>query len=240
MKTGIITQARMTSTRLPGKVLKTVLGKTLLEHHIERLRRAKVDEVVVATTTNAEDEPVVALCRKLSVPYFRGSELDVLGRYAGAAKQRGLDLVVRVTSDCPLIDPLVIDRVIALRSDKYDYASNTITRSYPRGMDTEVFSGEMLAQAAAEAKEGYEREHVTPFFYKRPERFRIGQDVYPTDESAHRWTVDTPEDFLLIEKLLTGLYPEKPDFSLEDALALIGRHPGWSRLNAGVEQKPVL
>jgi spore coat polysaccharide biosynthesis protein SpsF len=237
MKTGIITQARMTSTRLPGKVLKTVLGKPLLQHHIERLRRAKVDEVIVATTTNAADEPVVALCRKLDVPYFRGSELDVLERYAGAVRRRELELVVRVTSDCPMIDPLVVDRVVSLRADKYDYASNTVTRSYPRGMDTEVFGAEMLFQAAAEAKEPYEREHVTPFFYKRPERFRIGQDVYPRDESAHRWTVDTPEDFALIEKLLTGLIPEKPDYTLEDALALIAKHPDWSALNAHVEQK---
>lgn len=237
MKTGIITQARMTSTRLPGKVLKTVLGKPLLQHQLERLRRASADEVVVATTTNVDDEPVVALCRKLSVPFFRGSEGDVLSRYDGAAKAFGLELVVRVTSDCPLIDPSVIDQVIAFRSDKYDYASNTLTRSYPRGMDTEVFSTEMLSLAAAEATAPYEREHVTPFFYKRPERFRLGQVVYSSDESAHRWTVDTPEDFALIEKLLTGLVPSKPDYTLEDALALIARHPEWSALNAHIVQK---
>lgn len=241
MKTGIITQARMTSTRLPGKVLKTVLGKALLQHQIERLRRSRADEVIVATTTNAADEPIVALCRELSVPFFRGSELDVLARCQGAAKASGLDLVVRVTSDCPLIDPWVVDQVLALHSSSgADFAANTLQRTYPRGMDTEVFSAAMLEEAAAEACLPYEREHVTPFFYQRPQRYRLANLAYKTDQSGHRWTVDTPEDFQLIERLLSALYPEKPGFSLEDILALISRHPEWSRLNAGSEQKPLL
>lgn len=241
MRTVIIVQARMTSTRLPGKVLKPVLGKPLLEYQIERLRRVqRADAVVIATTTNATDEPIVALCDRLSVPSVRGSEADVLARYHQAAIAHQADVVVRVTSDCPLIDPAVIDQTLQFfqaQAEPWDYVSNSLTRTYPRGMDTEVFSANALHIAFEEATAPPDREHVTPFLYHRGDRFRLGSVTNPEDHSHHRWTVDTPEDFELIRRILEALYPSKPQFTLADALALLADHPDWSQINAHIEQK---
>lgn len=241
MTTAIIVQTRMTSNRLPGKVLKPVLEKPLLEYQIERLRRVKLaDKIVIATTTNATDDPIVELCNAIGVTHFRGSEQDVLSRYYGAAQAIQADVVVRVTSDCPLIDPQIIDQVIQLYLDgdgNVDYASNSLQRSFPRGMDTEVFSFVALEQAHREATEPPQREHVTPFLYQHPERYRIVQLTSPQDLSRHRWTVDTPEDFKLICCMLEALYPQVPDFTLQDCLNLIDCHPDWPTINAHVEQK---
>lgn len=241
MKTVILVQARMTSTRFPGKVLKKVLGKPLLEYQIERLRRVKLaDEIVIATTTNETDEPIIELCDRLTIPYFRGPEEDVLSRYHGAAKAHQVDVVVRVTSDCPLIDPQVIDSVIQFyisHQAEYDYVSNCLERSYPRGMDTEVFSFHALHEAFLEATAQPEREHVTPFIYRHPERYRLAQVTYSENQSHHRWTVDTPEDFELIKRIIEALYPKFPEFTLEYCLNLLEQRPDWSELNAHVEQK---
>ncbi|MBU0593628.1 MAG: glycosyltransferase family protein [Gammaproteobacteria bacterium] len=241
MNTAIIVQARMTSTRLPGKILKQVLGKPLLEYQLERLRRSRLtDGIVIATTTNETDQPIVDWCERHDVACFRGSEHDVLARYHGAAVLCHADTVVRVTSDCPLIDPAVIDEVI----DYYrthitdcDYASNCLERSYPRGMDVEVFSRRTLDEAFAEAKDSAEREHVTPFIYRHPERYRLANIAYLEDQGRHRWTVDTQEDFELVEKILSALYPAKPTFTLEDVLDMLQQHPDWADINAHVEQK---
>ena len=244
MKVVAITQARMTSTRLPGKVLCTVLEKPLLEYHLERvLRSRRVDQVVTATTTNDADEPIVELCRRLSVPCFRGPEDDVLARYHAAALAYGADAVVRVTSDCPLVDPAVIDRTIATfvdNRDCVDYVSNRLKPSYPLGMDTEVFSFAALDQARAGARKPAEREHVTPFIWMRPNRYRLMNVAYGHDESRHRWTVDTPEDFELIRRILEAIYPTNPEFTLADCLALVARHPDWQALNRHVRQKEVV
>ena len=198
----IITQARMTSTRLPGKVLREVRGKSLLEYHLDRLRRVRrADEVVVATTTNSSDDAIVDLCDRIHVPYFRGSEEDVLGRFYGAAMQYSASVVIRVTSDCPLIDPAVVDRVITEFAGKpysHDYASNTLERTYPRGLDCEAFSFSALETAHTEAVAGPDREHVTPFLYRQPDRFRLKSVRAPRDYSHYRWTVDTPEDFAMV------------------------------------------
>lgn len=241
MKTVIIVQARMTSTRLPGKILKQVLGKPLIEYQIERLQRVKlVDEIVIATTTNQTDEPIVELCNRLSVPYFRGSEQDVLERYYQATTAHQADVVVRVTSDCPLIDPEVIDKVIDYylqNQSHYDYVSNSLQRTYPRGMDTEVFSGSVLQQAFWEATAQPDREHVTPFIYRQPDRYRLGHVTYSKDCSHHRWTVDTPEDFDLIQKMLKAIYEKKPNFTLEDCLGLLREYPDWYFINNKIEQK---
>ncbi|NRB06375.1 MAG: glycosyltransferase family protein [Richelia sp.] len=241
MKTVIIVQARMTSTRLPGKVLKRVLDKPLLEYQIERLRRVKLaDEIIIATTVNETDEPIFKLCNRLSVPYFRGSEEDVLARYHGAATKHYADVVVRVTSDCPLIDPQVIDKVINFyieNLDKYDYVCNSLKRTYPRGMDTEVFSLKALHEAFVEATAQADREHVTPFIYRHLERYRLGHIVSSENQSSHRWTVDTPEDFDLIRRIIEAVYPQAPEFSLEDCLNLLQQYPDWSNINAHVEQK---
>jgi spore coat polysaccharide biosynthesis protein SpsF len=241
MKTVIIVQARMTSSRLPGKVLKTVLGKPLLEYQIERLKRVKLaDEIVIATTTNDTDQPIVDLCKRLAVPYFRGSEEDVLARYHGAAVEHHADLIVRVTSDCPLIDPHVIDKVIKTYQyacPVYDYVSNCRERYYPRGMDTEVFSFSALDEAFHEATIPPDREHVTPFIAMRPERFKQVNVTYHEDQSRHRWTVDTQEDFLLISKIIEELYPLNKEFTLKDVLDVLQCHPGWHLINAHIEQK---
>lgn len=241
MKVVIIDQARMTSSRLPGKVLKPVLGKPLLEYQIERLRRAaRADDLVIATTTNATDEVLVDFCHQLGVKVYRGSELDVLSRYYGAARDAGADVVVRVTSDCPVIAPAVVDQVIGYYLDhraEFDYVSNTQVRSFPRGMDVEVFSVGALELAYHEGKLEYEREHVTPFIYGHPERFRIGQVVFRDNRGDERWTVDTPEDFELMRHIIESLYPNTPEFTLEDMLDLLDRHPDWRQINAHITQK---
>jgi spore coat polysaccharide biosynthesis protein SpsF len=241
MKVVIIVQARMTSTRLPGKVLKKVLDKPLLEYQIERLRRVKLaDEVVIATTINETDEPIVQLCNSLSVPYFRGSEEDVLSRYYETAKAHQADLIARVTSDCPLIDPEVIDQVMKLYIDhqtEYDYVSNSLERTYPRGMDTEVFSFKALQEAFLEATALPDREHVTPFIHRQPQRYSLASVNYSENQSYHRWTVDTPEDFQLIKKIIEAIYPKLPDFTLRDCLNLLEENPEWLTINAHVQQK---
>jgi spore coat polysaccharide biosynthesis protein SpsF len=243
IKTVIIVQARMTSTRLPGKVMKEVMGKPLLEYQIERLRQVRLaDELVIATTTNDTDQPIVELCERLGVAYYRGSEEDVLSRYYEAAIQFGADIVVRVTSDCPLIDPGVVDEVIGLyiyNRDKYGYVSNTLERTYPRGLDTEVFSMAALEKAHKGAREQSEREHVTLYIYRRPEQFRLANSSSAVDYSQHRWTVDTPEDFELIKLILQELYPVNNRFAWLDVLNILNEHPEWVEINATVKQKEV-
>lgn len=241
MKVVIISQARMTSTRLPGKVLKKVLGKPLLEYQIERLRRVKLaDEIVIATTVNDTDQPVVDLCQKLDVHCYRGSEDDVLSRYYEAAREYEADVVVRVTSDCPLIDPAVVDKAInhyMENDDEYDYVSNTLQRTYPRGMDTEVFSFKALQEANHLGVLKPEREHVTLYLYNNPRQFRLGNVEYGRDCSEHRWTVDTPEDFALIKNIIEGIYPDNTNFTLEDVLAHMVSFPDLKNLNKQIKQK---
>ncbi|MDB9312961.1 glycosyltransferase family protein [Spirulina sp. CS-785/01] len=241
MKTVIIDQARMTSTRLPGKVLKTVLGKPLLEYQIERLQRVELaDALVIATTTNTTDDPIVELCDRLGVKYYRGSEADVLARYYEAAQKYQADVVVRVTSDCPLIDPKIVDRVIQFYLDQRpqcDYASNCLKRTYPRGMDTEVFSFDNLSQAYLEATANPDREHVTPFFLQNPERFCLMPVIAQENYSYHRWTVDTKEDFKLIKKILEAIYEQKQHFTMNDCIELLNNNPSWQAINAHIEQK---
>ncbi len=241
MKTVIIVQARMTSTRLPGKVLKKVLNKSLLEYQVERLRRVKyADEIVIATTINETDQPIVDLCRHLSVPCFRGSEQDVLSRYHAAAREHQAEAIVRITSDCPLIDPQVTDRVVQFYLEHrptYDYVSNSLERTYPRGMDTEVFSVKALKEAFAEATEQSDREHVTPFIHRQTDRYRLANIAHTENQSHHRWTVDTPEDFELVKNITSALYPANPLFSLQDCLNLLQKHPEWKEINDHVQQK---
>jgi spore coat polysaccharide biosynthesis protein SpsF len=231
----------MASTRLPGKVLKPVLGKPLLTYQVERLRRvARADGIVLATTTDDADHILVDFAQANGLAWYRGSEEDVLSRYHGAAQEAGADVVIRVTSDCPLIDPAVIDEVIATFTQSQpdcDYASNTMRRTYPRGMDCEVFSRKALDIAHAEAVRLVEREHVTPFIFQHPHRFALRNLEYASDHSNHRWTVDTVQDFALVSRVLERLYPEHPNFTLEDCLELLGEHPDWVRINAGVQQK---
>lgn len=239
MTTLLIVQARMTSTRLPGKVLLPLAGEPMLTRLVERLRRVqRADGIVIATTTNATDDPIAALCSQLGMPCHRGSEHDVLSRYADAARLHGADTVVRITSDCPLIDPALIDRVIAAYEEgDSDYVSNMLPPTWPYGMAVEVFSATALAQAHAEATQAAEREHVTPFIYWHPERYRLRNVASPVDLSQHRWTVDTPEDYALVGRLFDHLMPNHPQFTQADVLALLDQHPDWIAINQHIQQK---
>lgn len=241
MKIVAIIQARMGSTRLPSKVMKEVLGKPLLEFQIERIRRSKwINSLVVATTTSEREQPIIDLCERLAVPYYRGAEEDVLERYYEAATHYDAQAVVRLTSDCPLIDPLIIDKVInefRTNSTRYDYVSNTIERTYPRGFDTEIFSMEALEKCHRETTNVSYREHVTPYLYKHPERFKIGQVTHTSDLKHYRLTVDTEEDLMLIKLLIEDLYKKNQSFSLEDILYLLKKNPEWNLLNSHIEQK---
>lgn len=239
----LIVQVRMGATRLPGKPLKKILDRPLLSYQIERLRRAKrVDKIVIATTLSPRDQEIVNLCQREGISIYRGSEEDVLDRYYRAANTHRADIIVRITGDCPLIDPEIVDQVIdfySLKIPNYDYVSNSLQRTYPRGLDVEVFSFQALEKAAKEATLPEEREHVTLFFYEHPEIFSLGSMQQATDESAHRWTVDTEEDFQLISLLINTLYPSNPHFTSEDVLAQIRQHPEWALINAHIKQKPV-
>jgi spore coat polysaccharide biosynthesis protein SpsF len=238
MKTAAIVQARTGSTRLPGKVLLPLLGKPVLTQVMRRVARARlVDEVVVATTELASDDPIVELGRREGWRVVRGSEMDLLDRYLDAAHAVGADQIVRITSDCPLIDPGLIDDVIAaFRRDGSDYASNTLEpRTYPRGLDVEVVTLAALEIAGLEDRDPASREHATPFIYRRPERFRMHGVRNARDLSVHRWTLDTPEDYELIRRVYDQL--GRNDFSWLDALAVVEANPGWSTLNRDVRQK---
>ncbi len=241
MKTAIIIQARMTSTRLPGKVLMEVLNKPLLEIQMERLMKSKhADQIIVATTTNEDDQPIIKLCNKLGIECFRGSENDVLARYYLAAKKFMVDVIVRITSDCPLIDPVVVDKVIdyyKTNYPRYDYVSNCLERTYPRGMDTEVISYVALEKAFIEASALTDREHVTTFIRMNPRYFRLANIRYQRDYSCHRWTVDTKEDFELIKLIIETIFPRTRLFTLEDCIKLIELHPEWSKINMHIKQK---
>ncbi|GEL78483.1 cytidylyltransferase domain-containing protein [Tenuibacillus multivorans] len=240
MKVVAIMQARMGSTRLPGKVLKPILSKPLLEYQIERVKQSKlIDELVVATTTKPIDEEIVHLCRQVNCHSFRGSEKDVLSRYYEAAQYYEADVVVRLTSDCPLLDPEVIDQVIQqyLKMNPYHYVTNTLERTFPRGMDTEVFSMNILNHVYQNATAKTDREHVTSYIRKHSNSYNLANVFYPIDQSQYRLTVDTLEDFNLIQLIIETLYLKKPNFTLENVLQLLNEHPEWAKINAHVEQK---
>lgn len=236
-----IIQARMGSSRLPGKIAKNLFGKTILEHVIERVRQSKtIDDIVIATTELEKDDRVVELAIKSGVKFFRGSEDDVLSRYYFAAKENSADIIIRITSDCPLIDPYVVDDLTRLYINN-DYVlvtnagSNLKYRTYPRGLDTEVFSFYALEQAFLKATEKYQREHVTPFIYEN------NLDVYyymnDIDYSNYRWTLDTKEDFKLIKCIYDELYKREHNFYLNDIIDLMIKKPELPRINLHIEQK---
>jgi spore coat polysaccharide biosynthesis protein SpsF len=241
MRTVVIVQARMSSTRLPGKIMKQVLGRPLIDFLMERLSRVRLaDQVVIATTTNPADDIVAEWCQSKSIPHIRGSEQDVLERYIQAAHQFNAQTIVRITSDCPLIDPALVDKMIAyyqMHQEHYDYMSNALERTYPRGMDTEVFSLAALEKAHEEARAPIERELVTIYMYWNPKRFRITNVPDIKDRSQYRLTVDTPEDFELIRRMFETLYPKNPAFGVEDMVQLLEAQPDLAAINAHIEQK---
>tara|TARA_R110002051_G_scaffold262918_1_gene322798 strand:+ start:158 stop:850 length:693 start_codon:yes stop_codon:yes gene_type:complete len=214
-----ILQARMTSSRLPGKVMRPILGEPMIGRQIERLRRSRrLGTLLVATSTDATDQVIADYCTGLGCAVFRGDLHDVLGRYHAAYQAHGpADHIVRLTADCPLADWSVIDACIERHLDSgADYSSNTVDRTYPKGLDVEVFRAGLLAEINAEAVSAYDREHVTPFFYHHPERFRIAQLTQTDGRPDVRWTVDTPEDFIFVRKVYEALYVTKPAFDSLD------------------------
>jgi len=238
MKTDCIAilQARVSSTRLPGKVLKPILGEPMLFRQIERLRRCRgFDGLVVATSTDASDAPLAAACEGWGVACHRGSLEDVLGRFVAAASPYQPDIVVRLTGDCPLADPEVIDAVIRyFRQGDYDYASNIDPPTFPDGLDVEVMRYSCLAQAHREATLPSQREHVTPFIRANAERFRSGCYIADTDLSNLRWSVDEPDDFAFVKAVFEMLYPAKPAFTTADVLRLLAGNGHLASINSAI------
>jgi spore coat polysaccharide biosynthesis protein SpsF len=238
----IVVQARMTSTRLPGKVLMELEGRPLLERELERLGRCTLaDEVVLAVTTNADDDLLVALADRLGLRWYRGSEHDVLSRYAGAAREAQADLVVRVTSDCPLIDPEETDAVIGAlqeRRERCDYASNRLEPQLPRGLDVEALWRDVLERMDRLATSRPAREHVTWFCYvERPDLFALHSVRRPVDAHDLRWTVDTADDLAMVRRLYADLGLAERPMALADVIAHVREHPEIAAINAHIEQK---
>lgn len=238
-----IIQARMGSTRLPGKILKEVNGKPLLEYQMERVKASKeIDQIVVATTKNCEDDIIEQFCVKNDIKYHRGPETDVLTRYYETACKFGGATIVRLTSDCPIIDPIVIDETISYYKDNYgffDYVTNTLVSAYPRGYDVEVFSKDVLEKAYKMAFSKSNREHVTAYIYNNADVFNIGNYGKESFYSNYRLTVDTSEDFQLISTIISKLYHDNPLFNLHDITALFNKHPEIALINSNVKQKKV-
>ncbi len=242
MRTVCTIEARMTSSRLPGKVLMEAEGTPLLELMVERLRRsACLDAIVVATTEGPSSDPIEALATKLRIGCFRGSEDDVLARVLGAAQAHDADLIVETTGDCPLIDPGVVDEIVERFLDGgVDYCSNTLERTYPRGMDVQAFPTAVLEEVARLTDDPADREHVSLYIYEHPERYRLRSVRSERPETGDlRLTVDTPEDLALVRAIFAELYPRDPAFGLDDILALLDARPELRDLNRHVGQKPV-
>jgi spore coat polysaccharide biosynthesis protein SpsF len=234
-----IIQARMGSTRLPGKVLMDLAGKTMLERVMQRCRRTvRLDEVIIATTDKTSDDPIAELCAQQDWPCFRGSEDDVLDRYYQAARWRKADTVVRITSDCPLIDSEVIDRCIKefLETPNVGYVTNCWPfRTFPRGLDVEVFSFAVLEQAWRQDYNPAWREHVTPYIYCHPEIFQVRAIVNDVDYSNMRWCVDTQEDLALVRNIYEAFGTDR--FSWRQVLTILQQNPQWLELNCTIIQK---
>ena len=240
MKVVAIVQARMGSTRLPGKILKLASGKTLLEHLISRLRRAdSIDKIIIATTNSENDEAVCRLAKKIGVSCFRGSESDVLDRYYQAAKEFKADVVVRITGDCPLIDPDIVDRVVTQYLkfvDEFDYVSNVRPPTYPDGMDVEVFSIKTLETFWKKAGLQSEREHVTAYLTDHMRDFRVMNVTSEQDHSNLRLTVDNPEDLKLVRCIIRALFAEKKYFDLKDILSFLKTRTDLSLINSHIKR----
>lgn len=236
MKTVAIIQARMASTRLPGKVLADVAGRPMLHFVVTRAQRAKnLDQVVVATSTEASDDLIAEFCATERIAVFRGNESDVLDRYRNAAERFAAGVVVRLTADCPLLDAEVIDKTVDFfRRGDFDYASNTIEPTYPDGLDTEVFTRAALETAWRDARLKSEREHVTPYIHKNPEMFRLGIARHTTDLSGARWTVDEPQDLEFVRAVYAHF--GRTDFGMMEIIEMLTAQPQLSRINCDLER----
>jgi spore coat polysaccharide biosynthesis protein SpsF len=241
-RTVTIIQARMSSSRLPGKVLKEIAGKAMLAWVVERSRGAKrVDEVVVATSVEPADDAIASFCEQMGFLVFRGNLYDVLDRFYQAAKWFQADVVVRLTADCPVIDPTVIDLVLERFFEaRVDFAANRLPppwrRTYPIGLDTEVCTFAGLERAWREAVEPYEREHVMPYFYDQEGRYKILLVDHEPDYGALRWTVDTPEDLELVRQIFAH-FSGRVYFSWYEVIDLFTKNPEMAKINASVKAK---
>jgi spore coat polysaccharide biosynthesis protein SpsF len=242
MRTVAIIQARTGSTRLPGKVLQDLEGRTVLERVINRVTQfTMVDEVIVATSDHPSDDPIVEESARSRIDTFRGSEADVLDRFVGAADYTNADVCVRLTADCPLLDPGVSDSIISLfleADGAVDYASNKIPQSFPRGLDTEVFSRDALARTARTARQQYERVHVTAYMYRHPEIFNLLSVTSDVDRADWRWTVDTAEDLEFLRQIYRRLNGIE-NFSWMDVVAILDDEPELMWINSHVRQKEI-
>lgn len=241
MKKVAIIQARSGSTRLPGKIFKEICGKPMLWHVINRLSYSvQIDNMVIATTTAPEDDSTEKFCIENKIEYYRGSVENVLSRYCEAALQSGAEIIIRITSDCPLIDPAIIDRMLEQfisSGQTIDYMSNVVERTFPRGLDTEIMTFDSLSKAAKEAVSSFDREHVTPYIYNNPDRFKVTNFKNEKDYSRYRWTVDTIEDFNLITQIYNELYVPNKLFLLDDIIDLMNRKPELNKINENIKQK---
>jgi spore coat polysaccharide biosynthesis protein SpsF len=230
-----ILQARMSSTRLPGKVLRPILGRPMLSWQIDRIKRSKtIDRLVVATSLEASDDAIQAFCDANGVPCYRGALHDVLARFHGAVEAFGpAEQIIRLTGDCPLIDWTIIDDAVDLqRNTGSDLSGNGIHRTYPDGLDVEVISFSALDRAHREATDPGFREHVTQYIYRHPQEFRLAHLTQTPDLGLLRWTVDTPADFEMVEKVFAGLAGLNNDFLQQDVLRYLDRHPEIVAINA--------
>jgi spore coat polysaccharide biosynthesis protein SpsF len=244
VKVVAIIQARMGSTRLPGKVLRQLAGKSVLAHVIGRVSEVRaIERTVVATTTADIDDAVAREAQLRGTSVYRGSETDVLDRYYRAAIEQSAATIVRITSDCPLLDPVVVSAMLhafdraAASGDPFDYISNGLRRTFPRGLDAEIFTMAALARAHRAARAPYEREHVTPYIYEHPNEFRIHSYESSVDLSRHRWTLDTEEDYAMLSRVFGALASQGQSLTTEAVLRYLGEHPDVVRLNASVKQK---
>ena len=252
-----IIQGRMSSSRLPGKILADIAGQPMLTRVYTRTSRAKtLDEVIFATTTDASDDPVAEYCDFSGIPFTRGSVFDVLDRYYQTAKQAKADVVVRITADCPVIDPDLVDDVVkAVTSDQFDFAANRLPppfqRTYPIGLDVEVCPFGLLEKAWKKSTETFHREHVMPYFYEgveltrqsrtletgtSPRGFNIAILNHITDFSDYRWTVDTPEDLEFMRQIYSR-FDGRDDFTWKEVLDLVHDEPRLMEINADVQHK---
>ncbi len=236
-------EARMTSSRLPGKVMMPALGKPMLEHLTSRLKAVpSIDEIVLATTVNATDDVLVDFAKKDGIKVFRGSEDDVMARVIAAGESQDAQVLVEITGDCPVIDPDLVEQTIRMYfNHDVDYASNSIVQSYPDGMETQVISMTALKDAAARTNDPLDREHVSLFLWKRPEIYPIVHLVAPP---SLYWpglglTLDEPEDYLLLTKIIETLAPVNPLFSCLDVVRLLKANPSWLDINRSVVRKTV-
>ncbi|CAN5910208.1 NTP transferase domain-containing protein [soil metagenome] len=239
MRTVAIVQARMGSTRLPGKVLRPLGGDTVLGQCIRRLRQARgIHHVVIATTTHSEDTMIVEACEQMGVQVHRGSPDDVLDRYVGAARASNAEAIVRVTSDCPLVDPCVVDRVVGLLDGSRDYVSNTHdVQTFPRGLDVEAFHRDTLERMGRMAISKAAREHVTVFVREQPAMFRTAQLIDDTNNSDLRWTVDTDADLELVTQMYERFELATKNVDYRDLVRATRATPSLTQINAHIPQK---